>query len=50
MKLFQFNWAQPIASKPWAAACVILDAAKRMTGNRLFVHSSHRAWEKACGL
>lgn len=44
------NWAQPVTSKPWALVCVVLDRIKRASGFRLAVHSSHRAWERACGL
>ncbi len=41
------NWAQPVTSKPWALVASVLDQAKRISGYRLFVRSSHRAWEQA---
>lgn len=44
------NWAQPVTSKPWAMICVVLSTAKRLTRYKMFVHSSHWTWEKACGL
>lgn len=44
------NWAQPVTSKPWAVVAVATDKVKRLTGYRLFVHSAHRSWERACGV
>lgn len=44
------NWAMTVTSKPWAFTAEVLDRLKRLTGNRLFIHSSHRAWEKAIGI
>lgn len=41
------RWAQPVTHRGWAAVAVVLGAAKRWSGYRLFVHSSHRAWERA---
>lgn len=49
--MFKFkNWAQPVTNRKWAVACVLLDSLKRLSRNRLFLHSSHAAWERACGL
>lgn len=50
MGLFYTQWAQPIVSRRWAVIAVVLDALKRASGYRWFVSSSHRAWERACGL
>lgn len=44
------NWAQPVVSKPWAAVCTVFETAMKATGYRLFGPSTHRAWEKACGI
>lgn len=44
------NWAQPVTSKPWAVVTVLLDRVKRASGYRLYIHSTHKAWQRACGL
>lgn len=41
------HWAQPVTHRRWALATVVLERLKRASGYRLFVHSTHRAWERA---
>jgi len=48
--LLGFDWAQPVVRRRWAPVAVVLDWAKRATGYRLFVHASHRSWERAVGV
>ncbi len=46
--MFRFDhWAQPVTHRGWAVVTVILDAIKRASGYRLFVHAAHVAWERA---
>lgn len=50
MRMFGRGWAQPVVSKRWALVATVTDRVKRMSGFRLCVGSSHRAWERACGI
>lgn len=50
MRALGEGWAQPVVSKRWALVATVLDSLKRLSGYRLFVSSSHRAWEKAVGV
>jgi hypothetical protein len=47
---FGYGWAAPVISRRWAFAATVLDRAKRLTRYRMFVRSSHRAWERAIGI
>ena len=42
-------WAQPVVSRPWAIATVLLETLYRATGGRQFGESKHSAWEHAVG-
>jgi hypothetical protein len=43
------GWAEPATVKRWALVTTVLERIKRLSGYRLCVHSSHRAWEKSHG-
>lgn len=44
------HWAQPVKHRRWAIATVALWHLYRLSGGKLFGHSKHIAWQKACGL
>lgn len=50
MKGFRFSeWAQPVVSRPWAIATVLLYSASQVTGHRVLNSAKHTAWFRATG-
>jgi hypothetical protein len=49
--MFKFaHWAQPVVSRRWAVICTVLDWGRRLSGHRVLNRSTHKAWERACGI
>lgn len=44
------GWAQPVISRPWAVATVLLFSVSQLSGYRVLNGAKHTAWFRATGL